>query len=170
MMKQVTRPWLLAVALFAGASEAAPPPDCRPDAPGVPEIRAVASGIVAADNRRDIERVLAFYAADAILMPPREAPVAGRDSIRPRYETLFAQFTPEIDLELHEACAASRLGFVRGRNGGRLVPRGSGDPHPLDDVFVMLLRLESDGAWRISHLIWHRQGGAAPPGAQQPPH
>jgi uncharacterized protein (TIGR02246 family) len=149
---------LLVVALLVPSiGAAATAPECRSDAPGVPDIRAVASGIVAADNRRDIERVLAYYAADAVLMPPGEASVLGRDTIRPRYEELFANFTPEIDLQIHEACVSGSLGFVRGSNRGRLSPRGAGEVRLLNDPFIMLLRVESDGVWRISHLIWHRQ-------------
>jgi uncharacterized protein (TIGR02246 family) len=132
---------------------------CRADAPGVREIRAVARGIVAADNRRDLQQVVDYYANDAVLLPPGEAPVAGRDKIRPRYEALFAAFTPEIELQIHEACARADLGFVRGHNGGRLVSRASGETRSLDDAFIMMLRLEG-GVWRISHLIWHRQSQA----------
>jgi ketosteroid isomerase-like protein len=87
--------------------------------------------------------------------------VAGRDQIRPRYEALFAAFNPEIELQIHEACVGTDLGFVRGHNGGRLVSRASGDTRLLDDAFVMVLRRDG-GVWRISHLIWHRQSEAPP--------
>src|SRR5262245_14838844 len=95
---------LVVTAVFLPASTVAAPsaPECRTDAPGAREVRAVATGIVDADNRRDIERVLAYYAADAVLMPPGEAPVAGRDAIRPRYEALFAGFDPAIEPEIGE--------------------------------------------------------------------
>ena len=155
--------WLLIGAALAPAAAADPTSlQCGADVSGVREIRGVASGIVAADNRRDLEKVLAYYAADAVLMPPGEAPVVGRDRIRPRYEALFAGFTPEIALQVEEACVGAGLGFVRGRNGGRLTPRTAGEVRALDDVFVMLLRLEPEGVWRISHLIWHRQSGPVP--------
>ncbi len=49
--------------------------------------------IVAADNARDLERVLSYDAADAMLLPPGEPPVQGGDAIR-------------------------SLAYVRGRNGG----------------------------------------------------
>lgn len=154
---------LLLVALMSANVDASPPAqECRPDAVGVRDIRAVAMGIVAADNRRDIDRVLAYYSPQAVLLPPGEAAVVGRDRIRPRYEALFAAFAPEIEAQVEEACVASGLGFVRGRNGGRLVPRAPGEPRALDDAYIMLLRLEEDGVWRISHLMWHRQSGPAP--------
>jgi len=155
--------WLLMVALLLqDVVAAAPAQECRPDAVDVREIRAVAIGIVAADKQRDIERVLAFYTADAVLMPPGEAPVVGRDRIRPRYEALFATFTPEILGQIEESCVGSGVGFVRGRNGGRLIPRAPGDARVLDDAYLMLLRLEAEGVWRISHLMWHRQSEPAP--------
>jgi uncharacterized protein (TIGR02246 family) len=154
---------LLAVfTLFARVATAAPTLECRAEAPAVRAVRAVAEGIVAADNRRDLERVLAYYTDDAVLMPPGEGPVVGRANILPRYEALFEAFDPEIQIEVHEACVDGGLGFVRGRNGGRLLPRSAGEVRRLDDGFLMLLRA-SHGAWRISHLIWHRQGPAPTP-------
>lgn len=134
--------------------------NCGADNPSVREIRAVADGIIEADNASDIERVLGYYATDAVLMPPNEGPVRGHEAIRPRYEGLFANFAPEIEARIDEACAEGDMGFVRGHNGGRLVRRGSDSARPLDDVYLMLLRRDEDGMWRISHLIWHRAGDA----------
>ena len=136
-----------------------PPADCRADAPAVPKVRAVAEAIIAADNARDIDRVLSLYTADAILMPPNGPPLQGRTAIRPNYEALFAAFDPAIEGRIDEACASGNLAFVRGHNGGRLVNRGSAPARALNDFYLMLLRFD-DGAWRISHLIWH--AGTAP--------
>jgi len=154
---------LLIVLSVSGATDAArAAQECRPQAAGVRAVRAVAAGIVAADNERALDRVLGYYTADAVLMPPGESPLSGREKIRVRYEALFAAFTPEIHAGIEEACVAGGLGFVRGHNGGRLVGRESGAVRQLDDAYLMLLRLEADGVWRISHLMWHRQ---SPPDA-----
>ena len=146
---------------FAAATAARPAEPCRPDSSAVREVRAVATGIVAADNARDLERVLGYYAADAVLMPPNGAVVLGRDAIRPRYEALFADYVPEIFVRIDEACVGDGLAFVRGHNGGRLLDPAAKGSRELDDDFLMLLRLDPAGAWRISHLIWHR--ASAPP-------
>jgi uncharacterized protein (TIGR02246 family) len=140
---------------------AAPAPlQCRSDLAAVREIRAVATGIVEADNRRDIERVLSHYAEDAVLMPPGEPPVTGRAAIRPRYAALFEAYDPAIEPRVDEACVDSGLAFVRGHNGGRLVSRTGAAERRLDDGFLMLLRQDAQGAWRITHLIWHRESDA----------
>jgi ketosteroid isomerase-like protein len=151
----------LALALLAlQAAAAAGAPDCRPQSAAVREAGAVATGIVDADNARDLERVLHYYAADAVLLPPGEGPVQGLAAIRPRYVGLFEAYTPQIELQVDEACASEGLAFVRGRNRGRLIARAGGGARELDDVFVMLLRRAADGALRISHLVWHRASAA----------
>jgi uncharacterized protein (TIGR02246 family) len=139
---------------------------CRPEAAAARAVRAVAEGIVAADNARDVERVVAHYAADAVLLPPGESPVHGRAAIRPRYEALFAAFAPAIVGRVDEVCAEGRLALVRGHNGGRLAARGGEPSRDLDDAYLMVLRREDDGHWRISHLIWHR--ASPPPSARVP--
>jgi len=119
-------------------------------------VRGVADGIIAADNARDIERVLALYTPDAVLMPPGEDPVAGRAAIRPRYETLFRTMLPAIRSELTEVQVAGAWAFVRGRNTGKMTPVDSAaPPRPLNDVFLMILSKSADGQWRIARLIWH---------------
>jgi uncharacterized protein (TIGR02246 family) len=138
---------------------------CAAESPHVRSLRAVAEGIVAADNRRDLAAVLEFYEPDAILMPPGELAVKGRERIKPRYEQLFAAYSPAIRTDVQEACADSDFGFVRGRNTGRFVPRTDAAARDLDDAFLMLLRRDAAGVWRISHLIWHRQSAVS----QSPP-
>ena len=135
--------------------------DCNPDAALVRAALGVATGIIEADNARDLERALGHYAQDAILMPPGETAVMGRDAIRPRYEALFASFEPHIETRVDEACAGGQLAFVRGHNGGRLASRAGGASRDLDDDYLMLLRQEA-GVWRISHLIWHQAAPAKP--------
>jgi uncharacterized protein (TIGR02246 family) len=135
----------------------APAADCRADSSSVKAVRAVADGIIAADNARDLTRVMDSYAGDAWLLPPNAAPVRGHAAIRPRYEALFAGFNPAIEGRIDEVCVSGSIAFVRGHNGGRMISRTGAAPRLLDDAYMMTLRLEADGRWRISHLMWHAQ-------------
>ncbi len=119
---------------------------------------AVARSIVAADNDRDLEAVLAHYADDAVLLPPGEPAVHGVARIRPRYEALFAAYDPAILGHVASVRACGDLAVVRGRNTGVLRGRDGAPDRTLEDVFVMVLGRDADG-WRITELIWH-PGGA----------
>lgn len=133
------------------------PADCRADSPAVTAVRAVADGIIAADNARDLARVMDSYAADAWLLPPNDVPVRGHAAIRPRYETLFSGFIPAIEGRIDEVCVSGSIALVRGHNGGRMISRSGAPPRLLDDAYLMTLRFEPDLRWRISHLMWHPQ-------------
>lgn len=115
--------------------------------------RQAASAIVAADNAGDLEGVLACYTPDAVLQPPGEEAVRGREAIKARYETLFTTFAPKIELRIDDVNVSGAMAFVRGHNGGVLRPKAGGAPKALDDDFVMLLLCDAD-RWRISHLMW----------------
>jgi uncharacterized protein (TIGR02246 family) len=153
---------LLPAMVFAAAAGATASA-CDPRPEPVAQARAVAVGIVEADNASALERVLEHYAPDAMLLPPNEPPVQGHAAIRPRYEGLFAAYRPEIVARVDEVCVSGALAFVRGHNGGRLVSRSGGADRALDDAYLMMLRRGADGRWRISHLMWHRAGGAGGP-------
>jgi uncharacterized protein (TIGR02246 family) len=127
-------------------------------ASAVDSVRAVAEAIIAADNARDIERVLRLYADDAILLPPNESPVIGKAAIGPRYETLFRTMLPAIRSELAEVEVGGEWAFVRGRNTGAMRPIVGGPERQLNDVFLMVLRRGAGGEWRIARLIWHPGG------------
>lgn len=121
-------------------------------------VRDVATGIIEADNARDLVRVLGYYAPNATLHPPGEPPVSGRDEIRPRYQGLFAQYDPAIILEIGDVDLCGDLAVVSGRNSGVLTGRGGAADRRLSDAFVMVLR-RTEREWRIIHLIWHPDGG-----------
>jgi len=134
--------------------------DCGEASAAALAVRAVAEGIIAADNGRDMVRVLAFYADDAIWLPPDEPPVTDRAVIRQRYEGLFQNFDPDIEGRIDEICVEGGMAFVRGHNGGWLVSRVGGRSRGLDDVYLMVL-LQDGSDWKISRLMWHSASAAA---------
>jgi ketosteroid isomerase-like protein len=131
------------------------PPNCQVGSPIVRKIAAVAEGLIAADNARALERVRSFYADNAVLMPPNEDPLSSWPLIRPRYEALFEAFNPSIEVHIEETCVSGAQAFVRGHNGGRLQARDGGQSRVLNDEYLMVLRLDPDRQWRITHLMWH---------------
>ena len=128
---------------------------CSGDAAADSAVRAVVEGLIAADNARNIGRVLDSYAADAVLMPPNEPPLTQRAELEALYRALFDNFDPRIEGHVDEVCVDGALAVVRGRNGGSLAGRDGRESRRLDDVYLMVLRREGANGWLISRLIWH---------------
>lgn len=113
---------------------------------------------------KDVERTVSFWADDAIVFPPDQPAVSGRDSIRKfvdesfhlpgfaiRWETTQVTVSPHGDF----AYAVGRNEFtVNGPDGRPITTAGKG---------VTVWRKEADGAWKCVIDIWNNE---LPQGAQ----
>jgi uncharacterized protein (TIGR02246 family) len=119
-------------------------------------VHRIATGIVAADNARDIVTVLGYYADSAVLVPPGEAPVAGIAEIQKRYEALFASWQPAMEARVDSVVVTGPTATVHGHTGGWLrTMAAGGSDRRLDDDYTMTLERRG-GVWRIHRLQWTR--------------
>ena len=118
-------------------------------------IRAVTSGIIAADNTGDATAVIWFYAEDAVLLPPNGAPVAGKDAIRARYEEGFRHFRFAISSSSEETHVFGDWAFDRGTTAGKTIPKTDKSSRQIHDKYVMILHREPGGTWKIARLMWN---------------
>lgn len=117
---------------------------------------AVAKGIIAADNARNLRVVLGYYHDDAMLLPPNVAPIEGLRNIRPNYVHLFETSDPALIAQVDEVVVVGDLAYVRGRNLGEMRSRDGAPARSVGDAYLMILR-KRGGAWKISRLMWHVQ-------------
>ena len=80
-------------------------------------------------NKHDAESLAALYTQDAVLLPPNEPAVFGRDAIKADHQELFATGDFKIEVEPLETVIDGQLAYVAGRyrmwtDDGDLVDRG----------------------------------------------
>ena len=126
---------------------------CQPhvgsaDQTGRHAVTQVISAYLDAYRRNDAAAISGLYASDAVLLPPGHALVRGRDDIRTYWsrgmESGFAMDTLRIEV-------APGSGYVVGRY---YVP-AEGDDEAETGKFVIALRRDADGVWRITADIWN---------------
>lgn len=142
-----------ALAALAVASPALAAQDCAGADP-----KAVLQAIIAADNARDLDKVLGFYTSDVVWIGPAKPEVRGLDAIRASYVGMYRDMRPALSIEITEARAGGDLAMVRGLTLGRLEPAGGGEAKTVHDNFLALLACEA-GQWKVSHLMWSPAGG-----------
>jgi uncharacterized protein (TIGR02246 family) len=104
---------------------------------------------VAASNQGDAEALVALYADDAMLLPPDHEPIQGREAIgafwRQGTDTGLEVTTLAVEVD-------GDLGYLVGRY--HLPPT---DEEPADSgQYVMCLRRQRDGSWKLTADIWNR--------------
>lgn len=112
--------------------------------------------LIDADNRRDIEAVLACYTNDVIWLPPDDTLIVGVQAIRDRYEKLFAAYRVDIQIQVAEIEVRDDLAYAWGSTSGRLIPEEGGAPLPVDDKYMMLLAKAPGRGWLVRRLMWNR--------------
>lgn len=115
------------------------------------------SGLKAADAEitkavidRDLERIVAFYADDAILLPAAEPTVMGKAAIRAEWQHILA--IPDLGnastLVSAETSAAGDFGYTTGTYLSRM--RGeNGEMVSEPGKWVSIWKRQPDGTWRI---------------------
>ena len=132
-----------------------PPTTGAEDGAGeIAQIKKVLAGVIAADNASDVERIVAFYEDDALLLPPASPAVAGKAAIKKRYRQGFEKARLELAFHSEETLVAGAWAFDRGLTQGRNVWRDGREPTKFEHKYLMILKRQPDGAWKIARLIW----------------
>jgi ketosteroid isomerase-like protein len=104
----------------------------------------------------DVSLIVDMYAEDAVIMPPNDTTLYGKDEIRSWWEDYFSFFRITSVLETErEITVAGDQAFERESFSATIIPKESG-ARILDDIrSLSVWRREPDGGWKISHQIWN---------------
>ena len=106
---------------------------------------------VAASNEGDAEALASLYADDAMLLPPDHEPIQGRAAIG----AFWRQGTDQgLEVTTLTVEVDGNIGYLVGRYH---LP--ATDEEPADSgQYVLCLKRQRDGSWKLSADIWNRSG------------
>ena len=113
----------------------------------------------AANAKTSAALVKAFYAPDAVLMPPNHPIVEGRDKIQGFLQGLMDSGFTGIRLETTTIASAGDLAYGRGHYTLSMAPPGGA---PVQDVgkYIVVYRRQPNGAWRAVAYIFNSDQAA----------
>jgi len=121
-------------------------------------VEATVDRYVAASNEGDAEALAALYADDALLLPPDHEPIHGREAI----VEFWRQGTDEgLEVSPLRLEVNGDVAYMVGRY--RLPPT---EEEAADSgQYVLCLKRQADGAWKLTADIWNGSGGTDERGA-----
>ena len=139
----------LGLGLLAGCGRGSAPPEGGSRR----AIEAAVQRYVDASNQGDADALASLYADDAMLLPPDHEPVRGRAAIG----DFWRQGTDEgLEVTTLTVEVEGDLGYLVGRY--HLPATGE---EPADSgKYVMCLKRQRDGVWKLTADIWNRSGEA----------
>lgn len=98
-----------------------------------------------------------LYTADAVVLPPKGPPIGGPQAIRAWHEAIFREETHQIVSKIDEIQTFGDWGFARGTTSGTIISRTTGQRNPVTEKWLVLVRRQVDGTWKIARDIWNEE-------------
>ena len=111
---------------------------------------------IQADNAGDLEKLIANYTDDAILIPAGSVDIVGKNAIREHYRNIFSNSSLQLNASATEIIDGKDLTVIRGNTTGKIISKNDSSSSPVNDKFLMLLKKQS-GTWKIYRLTWSKQ-------------
>ena len=104
----------------------------------------------------NITALVSLFADDAVVMPPNDTTLFGRDEIQAWWEDYFRHFRIASSIEIErEVIVGENQLFERASASVVIVPRERG-PRIRDDIRDLVVwKRDASGSWKISHMIWN---------------
>jgi len=112
--------------------------------------------IIQADNAGDLEKLIANYTDDAILIPAGTNDIVGKNAIREHYRNIFSSSSFQLNASATEIIDGKDLSVSRGNTTGKTISKKDSSSSAVNDKFLMLLKKQS-GKWKIYRLTWSKQ-------------
>jgi uncharacterized protein (TIGR02246 family) len=146
----------VALVTFMSAVGCVGTPDNAPVSAGpeVETVRAWFQQYTAAINAGGVDHWATFVANDAVILPPDEPPIIGMETIRPRYAALFRAYAFDFNGRPEEITVAGPLAIIRASIEETLTPTGGGPPMQFRGAWLLVLRRQSDGVWKLWRNMW----------------
>jgi uncharacterized protein (TIGR02246 family) len=111
-------------------------------------------------NRGDDKAVAAFYAEDAVVLPPDSDLVRGRDAIEAFWKGGHAAGMKNMKLEIVDVESNGTYAIETGKAMADVQPAGQAAAKSESFKYVVVWKKQKDGSWKIIRDIWN---GMAPP-------
>ena len=107
-------------------------------------------------NDGDTAGLTNLFTEDAVMMPPDENLVVGKEQLFIRHNKLFKQLSLQHSLQSDESVVCGDWGFDRGTYAMTLTSRTTSRQKEETGKYLMLYRKERNGQWLIARDMWNR--------------
>ena len=123
------------------------------------EIRNGSQKLAEVYNRGDAAAVADFYTDDAKILPPNSEMVSGKQAIEAFWKATLEMGMRKLTIETAEVGYDGNLGYDRGIVTISTKPE-AGQPVTVRSKYLVLLKRQADGSWKIAVDIWNTDSPA----------
>lgn len=106
-------------------------------------------------NASDVNRVVALYTPDGVLLPNAAPTAVGMDQVKGTYQYVFDNFKYNLDFTIGEIVINGNTAFVRSTSKGSFVSKASGATVP-DENRELFVFEKVKGQWKIARYMYNK--------------
>jgi uncharacterized protein (TIGR02246 family) len=103
----------------------------------------------AAYNNADLDRLVSFYADDAIAILPIGPPLIGKEAIQKSAQKMFEEKPSQEKDVVQDVQISGNLAVAHVTSFPSTMPKPAGEPFNAKGNFILVFKKESDGAWKL---------------------
>jgi uncharacterized protein (TIGR02246 family) len=120
----------------------------------VSAIESLMNQVEKAFNEGDLDAYMATFADDAIVMPPGESALIGKEAIRDGYG-FIESMSFDMKIFIDELEVSGDWAFHRSHWKGAWTEEDSGKKTEIESKDIGILKRQPDGSWKITHTIFN---------------
>ncbi len=151
-MRRVILPLMLFV--FAACQPTAVEQQAATTGPDVEAVTAWLERYSAFVSAGDVEGWATLCTDDVVAFPPDAPAIVGMEELRLLAETIFRENTERLAANVDEVVVAGDLAVLRASYEETLTPKGEGEPVEMSGAWLVILRKQSDGSWKMWREMW----------------
>ncbi len=101
-------------------------------------------------NAGDLDLWISLWTDNGIQMPPNAPAVIGKEQLRAKNESMFAEFILKMVVTNKEVRVAGDLAFARGTYTLSLTPKAGGEIIKIDGKYLSIVERQADGSWKFA--------------------
>ena len=107
-------------------------------------------------NKGDVEGLLTIMTENAVIMPPNEPKISGKEAIGSWTKSFFDPFENyHLSCSLEEVQVAGTWAFILGHFTLTLTPKGGGEVIDETSKFIDILEQQPNGDWKLAREIFN---------------
>src|SRR5207249_4518012 len=122
----------------------------------------------AALRSRDVAKVMAFLADDAVILAPGRDVAGGRHEIEALVKDFLGKNTVELAFSSLGSSGGGNLGYDLGQYELTLKPEGGGAKTQSRGKYLAVFRQDAQERWRLGCLSWNSSDPAGAPATPAP--
>ncbi|HVQ35034.1 MAG TPA: DUF4440 domain-containing protein [Candidatus Bathyarchaeia archaeon] len=161
MRSRIVAAVILSVLTLAACMRASVPPAAVDTSADEAAIQVTGNSWFEGFKAGDVERVVATYADDAVVMPPNAPPMNSKDALRAFFTSETANIK-SAGLEIVNGASTTGVSGDTGWHQGSYTVK-AGDGTAVDAGSYMEIWRKRDGKWLIVRDIWNSSNKPSPP-------